>query len=158
MKRMGLALVTSVALLALVVSVAVLDAGYGFQRVGRMVGQISFRSEPLQAVAGLLPDRMLLPLPEDFLRAFDLQLFDAQHGDPSFLLGESYTGGRWTYFPVLLLTKVPLPLLLLAGLALGVRVAGRRRGAGALPLYRYARLTSTACRPLGPFSTSKVTA
>ncbi|MBD3235655.1 MAG: phospholipid carrier-dependent glycosyltransferase [Candidatus Eisenbacteria bacterium] len=113
-------------LVALVVSVFVLDAGYAFQRVGRMVSEISFRSDALRGLAALLPPRLMLPLPEDFLRAFDLQLLDAQTGDPSYLLGRSYVGGRWDYFPVLLLSKTPLPLLLLFGLAVGIRLRALR--------------------------------
>lgn len=36
-------------------------------------------------------------------------------GNRAYLLGESYRGGRWYYFPVALALKTPLPALLLAG-------------------------------------------
>ncbi len=39
-------------------------------------------------------------------------------GNPAFLMGKTYVGGRWTYFPIVFLLKTPLPTLLLAGAAL----------------------------------------
>lgn len=39
-------------------------------------------------------------------------------GNRSFLMGETYEGGRWTYFPIAFALKTPLPALLLAVFAL----------------------------------------
>jgi hypothetical protein len=39
--------------------------------------------------------------------------------DLSYLMGDVYRGGRWSFFPIALLVKTPLPVLLLAALGLG---------------------------------------
>lgn len=41
-------------------------------------------------------------------------------GNASYLLGKAYVGGRWAFFPVVLLVKTPLPLLVLAAGGAGV--------------------------------------
>jgi len=41
-------------------------------------------------------------------------------GDLTYLLGETYRGGRWYYFPVVFVLKTPIPTLLLLGAALWV--------------------------------------
>ncbi len=38
-------------------------------------------------------------------------------GNPAYLLGETYVGGRWYYFPIVFVLKTPLPALLLFGAA-----------------------------------------
>jgi hypothetical protein len=108
-----------------VLSIAVLNAGYGFQRVGRMLDDFTFASQPMQALSKVLPARMIVPFPEDYVRALDRQLHDTQQGDPSFLFGQSYAGGRWYYFLALVAVKTPLPCLLLAILALYLSVTRR---------------------------------
>ena len=45
-------------------------------------------------------------------RAFGL----AESGENGYLLGETYDGGRWYFFPVAIAAKTPIPLLLLAAL------------------------------------------
>jgi hypothetical protein len=39
-------------------------------------------------------------------------------GDPAYLMGETYIGGRWDYFPIAFALKTPLPTLILTGAAL----------------------------------------
>jgi hypothetical protein len=39
-------------------------------------------------------------------------------GNRAFLLGETYEGGRWIYFPIAFVLKTPLPALVLLGIAL----------------------------------------
>jgi hypothetical protein len=51
----------------------------------------------------------------------------AATGNLAYLLGETYQGGRWYYFPVAFLLKTPLPALVLLGLALLVALRSRRR-------------------------------
>ncbi|MCP4537081.1 MAG: hypothetical protein GY832_08030 [Chloroflexi bacterium] len=41
-------------------------------------------------------------------------------GNPAYLLGETYIGGRWYYFPIVFALKTPLPTILLVGAALGM--------------------------------------
>lgn len=99
--------------LAFAASVLVLNAGYGFDDVGRSLGEFPFGSRSGQNAARLLPDSTAVPLPAQYVLALDRQAHFTATGDPSYLLGEAYHGGRWSYFPVLLLLKTPLPLLLL---------------------------------------------
>ena len=40
-------------------------------------------------------------------------------GNPAYLLGETYVGGRWYYFPVVFALKTPLPAILLFGTGIG---------------------------------------
>jgi hypothetical protein len=71
-----------------------------------------------------------VPLPHAYVVALDRQARGLEWGDPSYLLGRSYHGGRWDYFLVLLATKTPVPILLLAlwvG-ALVLRTRGQGRG------------------------------
>ncbi|MEE8390498.1 MAG: glycosyltransferase family 39 protein, partial [Anaerolineae bacterium] len=41
-------------------------------------------------------------------------------GNPAYLLGETYVGGRWHYFPIVFALKTPLPTLMLVGAALAM--------------------------------------
>ncbi|MBI4055876.1 MAG: glycosyltransferase family 39 protein [Elusimicrobia bacterium] len=58
---------------------------------------------------------------------------DLERGRSSFLLGNHSTTGWWYYFPVAILVKTPLSLLLSASLGAAICVAGTGREAGGLP-------------------------
>jgi hypothetical protein len=51
----------------------------------------------------------------------------AATGNRAYLLGETYQGGRWYYFPIAFALKTPLPALVLLGLALLVTLRSQRR-------------------------------
>jgi len=115
------------ALLALVV----VQAAYGFRGLGRPLQAARYHSplvQRLQAlpILGTLP----LPLPEAYLRGFDIVAFNNQPGLPNIFLGRLYpAGGRWWYYYlVALAAKTPIPWLIavLAGLALCLRGRVRR--------------------------------
>jgi len=40
-------------------------------------------------------------------------------GNPAYLLGETYVGGRWYYFPIVFALKTPLPAIALVGAGIG---------------------------------------
>jgi hypothetical protein len=113
------------AAVALATSIVTINAGYRFDGSDATLGSFEAESDALKAVQGLLPDATPVLLPREYVVAFDRQLRDVKAGDPSYLLGESYEGGRWYYFPVLIAVKTPLPLLALGVLALVVGVRGR---------------------------------
>jgi 4-amino-4-deoxy-L-arabinose transferase-like glycosyltransferase len=71
--------------------------------------------------------RFVLLAPEWF-RGFASYVTTSAPSPPAFLLGERSAGGWWYYFPIALLVKTPLPLLLLAilGAAAAVRDLVRR--------------------------------
>jgi len=110
-----------------VVSIIVINAGYLFQHTLPTVERLEFVSQPLIFLKDVLPGWLRVPLPERFLLAFDAQLDAARGGDPSYLFGESYHGGRWYFFVALLAIKVPIPMLGLAALAVAVAIRRRRR-------------------------------
>jgi hypothetical protein len=80
--------------------------------------------------ADSLPTRVLgaLPLPLEWRAGFAyLDLTSVPR--PSSLLGQSWDGGRWWYFPISALIKIPLPLtaLVITGWVVAIRRSGRRR-------------------------------
>ncbi len=71
---------------------------------------------------------LIVPAPA-FVNGVRTFLLHGSSGHPSFLLGVPRNRGWWYYFPVALLVKTPLPLLLIT--VLGIAVAVRRvRGDG----------------------------
>jgi hypothetical protein len=100
------------------ISIIVINAGYRFQGTGRVIDSFSFSSTPFQVMKEMLPSQTPLPLPENYLLAFDKQLADTLRGAPSFLFGRAYQGGLWYYFLALVAVKTPLPLVFLTLLAL----------------------------------------
>ncbi|MDH3376065.1 MAG: glycosyltransferase family 39 protein [Gammaproteobacteria bacterium] len=110
---------------ALAISLFVIHLGYGFVRSAESMSSFKFVSDPLIALQRLVPDWLPSPVPGDYLEAFDRQARDAALGDSSYLLGESYHGGRWNYFLVILGAKLPLPVL--AVLLLALAIGWRRR-------------------------------
>ena len=103
------------------VSLLTIDLGYLFQGVGHPLGGILFESTPFRSLKQFFPGWIPLPLPESYLLALDRQTADTLRGDPSFLFGHSFVGGKWYYFFALSAIKTPLPGLLLVGLAVILR-------------------------------------
>lgn len=119
----------ALALLA-VVSVVVIDLGYLFQGVGTRLGEIGLESRSLGGLARALP-ALPSPLPAPYLLGLDgLQLINEQGEFPGYLFGAWSTEGWAVYYPVALLFKTPLPLLLALLAAPFARLLARR-GAGA---------------------------
>ncbi len=112
--------------LALLISLVVVNAGYLFRGTGTRLSAFEFSSGALRIAQAALPSATPMPLPAAYLRALDTQLADTTVGDPSYLLGRTITGGRWDYFLILLALKTPLPMLLLFSAA--IVMALRRRG------------------------------
>lgn len=96
----------------------VVNLGYGFQQTMTPLGEIEFTSRPFQSLARAIPHGCPVPFPEDYVLAFDRQLADSEYGDPSYLFGESYFGGKWYYFIAVLAVKMPIPSMILLGLAI----------------------------------------
>ncbi|HKQ49590.1 MAG TPA: phospholipid carrier-dependent glycosyltransferase [Phycisphaerae bacterium] len=118
--------------LAFLVSGVTICAGYHFQEVGRLLNSFAFASGAGKLVQRIVPGGTPLPLPASFVTALDNQLRDAAVGDPSFLFGQYYFGGKWFYFIALLAVKTPLPLLALFFLGMG-RALALRAYRGLLP-------------------------
>jgi len=59
-----------------------------------------------------------VPIPS-YLIPFSIVGRHVAKGSLSYLLGETYRGGRWYYFPVVFALKTPLPTLILIAMAIG---------------------------------------
>lgn len=85
----------------------------------------------LYATYGLTMGRALgFPAPlSEFVFGLMLILRHSIDGNASYLLGETYLGRRWEFFPVAIAVKTPIPLLVLAmgGLFVATRRWWRRR-------------------------------
>jgi 4-amino-4-deoxy-L-arabinose transferase-like glycosyltransferase len=114
-------------LLVILVSVLVINAGYGFAGTGRRLGDFSFRCDALtRSVGGMCVNRFTgtglgrlpVPLPEAFVAGLDEQKSYADMGSPVYLRGQWQDGGSWFYYLYVLAVKLPLGTWALAGLAL----------------------------------------
>lgn len=88
------------------------------------------------AFGPMTPGAPSVPAPA-FIAGVDRFLLHGRSGHPTFLLGTPSNTGWWYYFPVALLVKTPIPLLLagIAGAAVALKhLRERRDWHGALPL------------------------
>jgi hypothetical protein len=123
-------------LCSLAATVLVLWAGYRFS-VGPVLVSDKLDGHAL-AVVDRLPQaiRHLLfsvriPAPE-FFAGVGMVISHNASGAPAYLLGENYTGGRLLFFPVAILVKTPIPVLLLSALGIGLLVRSARANRSAL--------------------------
>jgi hypothetical protein len=108
------------------ISVLVLDAGYLGQELGRSLAAIDPHSPLLRALADSALGGVPLPLPAAYLRALDGQLLEVGSTMPSYLLGESFQGGRFDFYAVLLALKTPLGLMVAFGLGVALAIGPAR--------------------------------
>jgi hypothetical protein len=88
------------------------------------------------AVGPVHPGGVSLPAPA-FIAGLDRFFLHGRSGHPTFLLGQPSNRGWWYYYPVALLVKTPLPLLLLGlvgGIAVVRALRERRDWVAAVPL------------------------
>lgn len=126
--------------LALVLGLTVLNAGYGFERTGRRLGDFEFKSVALTGhphaenpesapgtnkFRGTWLEEVPVPLPANFVRGVDLQKFDFESDAHSYLRGEWKRGGWWYYYLYGMAVKVPVGTWVLFTVAVLV-VLGRR--------------------------------
>lgn len=129
---------------------SVLLAGYGFPSIGITAEAYHCRSEALAWIQAALP-HLPLPVPFAYLVGLDDQLFETRHlGFPNYLLGSWYEGARWEYYPLAVLVKTPLPILLAIAAGIGYsRQGGEYRGRPALSPHEVAILLALAWLALG---------
>jgi hypothetical protein len=106
------------ALIALFVGVLVLlNAAYGFHGALRPLREFQFDSDLMRTVRQKLPF-LPSPAPRLFVEGFDAQKRDSQGaGYQGFLFGQMYFGARWFYYPLALLCKLPLSMIMLIAIA-----------------------------------------
>lgn len=118
----------------LIVSVVVLNLGYGFQGTGRAWGSFSFKSRTLSGTEkrprnrfdGTWLESLPVPLPEAYVTGLDEQKSHADRGFPAYLWGQWQRGGWWYYYAVAAAVKIPLGTWLLALLAVALACLSQR--------------------------------
>ena len=98
------------------VSLFLIGAVYGFRGLGSQLSAGAYRSPLVTGLQSLPVIRSLpLPLPEAYIRGFDIVAYNNRPGLPNLFLGRLYPegGSWWYYYLVVLGLKVPIPLLLL---------------------------------------------
>jgi 4-amino-4-deoxy-L-arabinose transferase-like glycosyltransferase len=115
---------------AVVVVPLVLWAGYRFSD-GPIISQFSMSPSAEAKLQTVSPweHRFLTstPIPADeFFRGLIMAKGTGSVGRMSYLLGHIYIGGRRAFFPVALLVKTPIPMLLLFSIGIGFFLFSRR--------------------------------
>jgi 4-amino-4-deoxy-L-arabinose transferase-like glycosyltransferase len=95
-----------------------INAVYGFRGTAKPFGSLPFMSDYMIHIQKSVPSWLPSPLPERYIVGFDAQKFDSGLGYEGFLFGEIYRGARWYFFPIAILCKTPVGLLLLIPLAI----------------------------------------
>lgn len=140
---------------AIAVSLLVLDSGYLWRGLGASLSELPLQSELFGSWAATPLGALPLPLPAAYVLALDAQLVEVASGMKSYLLGETFEGGRWYYYLATLAIKTPLPLFVASGLALALslrraRLPGRELVLlGVYPLLLFLVLSLADGRPLG---------
>ena len=119
--RKGLAYVA----LTLIISLFVLNLGYGFQ-------SHAFNSQDLKTVAAwfhldtegsfinkVLDRYSIIPVPTDYIHGMDIVVKHNRLGHPTYLMGQFSPNGWWYYFPAAFFFKAPIPFILLSLCGLG---------------------------------------
>jgi len=116
-------------LLAGVLALVLLDLAYGGRGLGTTLAGARYHSPLVQRLQTLpLLPHLPLPVPEAYVRGFDIVAFNNQPGFPNIFLGHLYPeGGRWWYYyAVVLLTKTPIPWLAVVATGVFLCLCGPR--------------------------------
>jgi hypothetical protein len=119
LKRHFLAYV-SLFLVAILVSLIVINAGYLFSKTLVPIEQYSFQSSLLKSLSSSLSSDLPVPLPKDHVMGFDGQLALSEGGTrfyEGYLMGERSTEGWWYYYLVAFLVKNPVALFVVLTIA-----------------------------------------
>jgi len=115
--------------LAGIVTLVVINAGYGFD--GTMALLSSAKLDPKGTLAGIASSwpHLRLPLPRSFLEGLDMVLEVGKEKEPSyFLAGELSSEGWWYYHLAAFALKTPIPLVAASVFACVAWLVGRGRG------------------------------
>lgn len=105
----------------LTIGIAVINAGYLFKGSFDPIGTYSFRSSFFSSLQRALPSESPLPFPRDYLEGLDAQKYESDVSPvPVYLLGRLSSKGWWYYYPIALMVKTPLPVLILFGWLVGI--------------------------------------
>ncbi len=127
----------------IVISVLVINVGYGFEGTFCPLGEYYFQSQLFNGIeanadsVNLTGNRfsntwmasLPVPLPMNYLQGIDTQRMDFEEGLSSYLNGQRQIGGWWYYYLYALVIKMPLGTLFLMGLAICVTIFGHGKNA-----------------------------
>ncbi|MBX7245316.1 MAG: phospholipid carrier-dependent glycosyltransferase [Candidatus Sumerlaeaceae bacterium] len=102
----------------LLVALWVVNSGFLFQGSFTLAGKYTLESGAMKTLFAFVPKWLPVPLPLNFVGAFDRQLREASEGYNSFLFGQALMSGRWYYYLALLSIKTPLTSMALVGTAM----------------------------------------
>jgi len=119
------------------VSVVVINIGYGFQDSCKRVSELDLRSQSMTDFLSHLPGGLRIPLPKPYLEGYDDVSQDSQNGEfPNYLMGQWSVRGWWYYFFLSMVFKMPLVLLLfLIAAPFAARFSRAAPGGPTSPLY-----------------------
>jgi hypothetical protein len=100
-----------------VVTCLVINLAYGFGGSFRLLSSYAFEGTTLRGLSRILPGHLPMPLPANFVEGFDAAQAEVQTLFPGYLLGQTYRGARWDYYPIALACKLPLATLALLAIA-----------------------------------------
>ncbi|MGH7178135.1 MAG: ArnT family glycosyltransferase [Tepidisphaeraceae bacterium] len=106
-------------LICLVATSLGINLMYGYRGSFTPINSYSFRSKTLSAVKQHLPGWFAVPFPRDFVEGFDVQKHEGEGLYPAYILGQSWRGARWWFYPVALACKLPLGATALIALCFG---------------------------------------
>jgi hypothetical protein len=134
------------ALAIIILSVLVINLGYGFRGTGQPLGSFDFVSRTFTGPPnsstgpsnrfrghwlGLLPT----PVPRDYILGIDVQRGDFEAGFPSYLAGQWRHHGWWYYYLYALVVKLPLGTLALIAWGIGLSLLRYPASRGADELF-----------------------
>jgi hypothetical protein len=91
----------------------VINLSYGFGGSFRRLDSYAFTAGSTRTLQSMLPGVTPVPFPQTFVEGFDVQKAEVELGVPAFLNGEGYRGSRWNYYPVALVMKLPVAMLII---------------------------------------------
>jgi hypothetical protein len=101
-------------LIIILISLAIINAGYFFSGSFKPLAEYHFSSNLLHNISIWLWDSFPVPLPFDYLTGFDMQLALSEGGVyTSYLMGEHSMEGWWNYYLIAFIIKNPLALLII---------------------------------------------
>lgn len=119
-------------ILILFLGIYLLNLGYGFEQTGVALGDYQFISQafggryahvsPMNRFGETWLGWLPVPVPRNYLRGIDVQLFDFEKGKWSYLRGEQRLGGWWFYYVYAMLVKTPLGFIGLGFVAMALMI------------------------------------
>ena len=103
--------------LCVILTFVLVNLCYGYNRSFERLAKFDFRSLQMQAIQqhfGWMP----APLPRQLMLGVDSLKWELQARFQGYLLGKTYMGARWNYYPIALACKLPVSILLLFALTI----------------------------------------